>query len=159
MTQTTTISRDRAIVLNRIMISTAVAMAFGSYFWHPVRWMEYVLDVLVRAYLHFIAGSLAHEAVHGHLGNSRSSNAWWGRVELLPTTSPFLTFRKPHRSHHSATNIPGEDPYEFLNTPRKWQIPFRALLLPSHWLIWLWKNGRLTRSDRVEYALTCAGQV
>jgi fatty acid desaturase len=158
MTQTT-ISRDRAIVLNRIMICAAVSLAFASYLWQPLRWVEYIIDIVLRAYLHFIAGSLAHEAVHGHLGNSRSSNAWWGRVALLPTISPFVTFRKAHMHHHSATNIPGKDPDEFLNTPRKWEIPFRALLLPSYWLIWLWKNGRLTGRDRMEYALTCAAQV
>lgn len=159
MTQTTTISRGRAIVVNRIMVFAAVSLAFGSYFWQPVRWMEYLIDVMVRAYLHFIAGSLAHEGVHGHLGNSRSSNGWWGRVALLPTSSAFVTFRKAHMYHHSATNIPGKDPDELLDTPRKWEIAFRALLLPSYWLMWLWKNDRLTRGDRVEYVLTCAVQV
>jgi fatty acid desaturase len=97
---------------------------------------------------------MAHESVHGHLGNSRSANTWWGRFALLPTTVPFVIFRKTHLHHHAATNVPERDPDEFLNTSRSWQIPFRAWALPYHWVVWLHRHGRFTRRDRFEYAAT-----
>src|SRR5438552_18655391 len=103
MDELETISRARAIVLNRITTCAVVSMAFGSYFWQPMQWIEYAIDVVLRAYLHFIAGSMAHETVHGHLGKSKSSNAWWGRLALLPITAPFVTFRKAHIEHHANT--------------------------------------------------------
>jgi fatty acid desaturase len=141
-------------VVNRITICSVVCAALGSYFWQPTLLVHYVIDVVVRAYLHFAAGSMGHESVHGHLGNSRSANTWWGRIALLPTTVPFVIFRKTHLHHHAATNIPEKDPDEFLNTPRSWQIPLRAWALPYHWVTWLWRHGRLTRRDRLEYAAT-----
>jgi beta-carotene hydroxylase len=158
MNMTTQVSRGQAILVNRITISSVVAMALASYFWQPARLIEYIADVVLRAYLHFVAGSMAHESTHGHLGNTRSSNFWWGRLALLPSATPFVTFRKTHLQHHAATNVPERDPDEFMNTRRCWEIPIRALLLPSHWVLWLWKHGRLTGRDVVEYVLTCAVQ-
>jgi fatty acid desaturase len=158
MNQPAAISRDRAIVLNRIITCAAVSMAYATYFWQPLGWIGYVADIVSRGYLHFVAGSMGHEAAHGHLGRSRLSNTWWGRFAFLPTTASFATFRKTHIQHHRATNIPGEDPDEFMNTTRKWQIPIRALLLPSHWVWWLWKHDRFSRPDRNEYILTFSVQ-
>src|ERR1051326_1597932 len=52
--------------------------------------------IVLRVYLHFVGGSMAHESVYGHLGNSRLLNSWWGRFTLIPTTVPFVIFRKTH---------------------------------------------------------------
>ena len=147
------ISRVNAILINRAITCASVGGAFASYFWMPPGMIAYALDIIFRAYLHFVAGVMAHESVHGHLGNTRSSNFWWGRLAILPTTVPYVTFRKTHLHHHQATNIPELDPDEFLNTPHFWQIPLRALALPYHWVHWMRRTGRFTRSDRVEYAL------
>jgi fatty acid desaturase len=159
MTDTGGISRDRAIVLNRIITSAVVSMAYASYFWQPVALAGYIADILSRAYLHFLAGSMGHEAAHGHLGRNRVSNIWWGRFAFLPTTAPFVTFRKTHIQHHAATNVSNADPDAFMNTTRKWEIPFRALLLPSHWVWWLWRHGRFSWGNRVEYVVTLAVQL
>src|SRR6185436_15435256 len=147
------ISRVKAILINRAITCASVGAAFASYFWMPPGMIAYVMDIIFRAYLHFVAGVMAHESVHGHLGNTRSSNLWWGRLAILPTTIPYVTFRKTHLHHHSATNIPELDPDAFLNTPHAWQIPFRAFALPYHWVLWLWKSGRFTRPERIEYGL------
>ena len=149
-------NRNRAIVINRITTLATVSLALGSYLWQPTLLVHYIVDIVVRAYLHFVGGSMAHESVHGHLGNSRSSNQWWGRLALLPTTVPYVIFRKTHLEHHASTNIPEKDPDEFLNTRRSWEIPFRAWALPYHWMHWLLRHGKLTRTDRIEYAATYA---
>ena len=154
MTTTTSVSRRHAILVSRITICSVVTMALASYFWHPVRLLHWVVDILLRTYLHFAAGAMAHEASHGHLGNSRNTNLWWGRFALIPTTVPNVTFRKTHLHHHAFTNIPEKDPDEFLNTKRSWQIPFRALAMPHHWVLWLYKHRKFTRADVREYFLT-----
>jgi fatty acid desaturase len=153
------ISRKSAIVLNRVILCAVVALSLVSYLWQPVRMLGWMIDVLIRTYLHFIAGAMAHEATHGHLGTTRKANLWWGRVALIPTTVPNVTFRKTHLHHHAATNIPEKDPDEFLNTKRFWEIPLRALVMPHHWVLWLRKQGRFTRSDLLEYALTYVAYV
>src|SRR5262252_3656515 len=132
------ISRARAVLVNRGVAGTAVLIAFATYFTQPVT---------------FIAGVMAHESVHGHLGNTRSANQWWGRLALFPTTVPYVTFRTTHLHHHVNTNVPELDPDEFLNTRHAWQIPIRAFALPYHWVVWMWKTGRFTRTVRREYLL------
>ena len=146
-------NRTHAILVNRIVTSASVGLAFASYFYLPAGLIALGIDIMLRAYLHFVAGVMAHESVHGHLGNSRRTNDWWGRLALLPSTVPYVTFRKTHLHHHSATNIPELDPDEFLNTKHVWQIPLRAFALPYHWAIWMWKSGRFTLRVRIEYAL------
>jgi fatty acid desaturase len=131
-----------------------VVAALATYFWHPAGTFLVALDILVRTYFHFVAGAMAHEGVHGHLGNSKRANRWWSRLALIPATVPEVTFRKTHIQHHAETNVPDKDPDEFLNTDRVWQIPFRAIAMPHHWLIWLYKRGRFTRTDRVEFVST-----
>ncbi len=153
------VSRHRAVVVNRFIACSSVSMAFASYFFQPAGWISCAIDVVIRAYLHFVAGVMAHESVHGHLGNTRSANLWWGRLALLPTTVPYVTFRKTHLQHHSSTNVPEMDPDEFLNTPHRWQIPLRAWALPYHWVVWMWRNGRFQRRDRLEYALNYVAAV
>jgi len=147
------ISRARAVLVNRGVAGAAVSMAFATYFTQPVTFVAYAVDFVVRAYLHFIAGVMAHESVHGHLGNTRSANRWWGRLALFPTTVPYVTFRTTHLHHHANTNVPELDPDEFLNTRHAWQIPIRAFALPYHWVVWMWKTGRFTRTVRREYLL------
>jgi beta-carotene hydroxylase len=156
MNHSTATTRARAITVNRALTCTTVSLALTSYFLQPSGLILYTCDVIIRAYLHFVAGVMAHESVHGHMGNTRKANAWWGRLALFPTTVPYVTFRTTHLYHHSATNIPELDPDEFLNTRHSWEIPFRAFALPYHWVLWMWKNGRFSRRERVEYYLTYA---
>ena len=143
--------------ISRLVTLIALGGAFTSYLYQPVGWIALAIDIAVRAYLHFVAAVMAHEAVHGHMGKTRRANDWWGRLALLPTTVPYVTFRKTHLHHHAATNIPARDPDEFLNTHHTWQIPFRCFALPYHWVLWMWRNGKFTRRDRIEYALHYVG--
>lgn len=154
MSHAAAISRQRAVVVNRITTASVATLSLGSYLWQPTLLIHYALDIVLRAYLHFVGGAMAHESVHGHLGNSRSSNHWWGRLALLPTTVPYVIFRKTHLRHHASTNIPAKDPDEFLNTPRAWEVPLRAWVLPYHWMRWLWRNGQFKRADQLEYVAT-----
>jgi fatty acid desaturase len=154
MSPTQSLERNRSILISRITICAAVIGALATYFWHPAGVFLVTLDIFVRTYFHFVAGAMAHEGVHGHLGNSKKANRWWSRLALIPTTVPEVTFRKTHIQHHAETNVPDKDPDEFLNTNHAWQIPFRAVAMPHHWLVWLSKRGRFTRSDRLEFALT-----
>jgi fatty acid desaturase len=146
--------RNRSILVSRVTICIAVLGALATYFWHPASALLVALDIFVRSYFHFVAGAMAHEGVHGHLGNTKSSNRWWSRLALIPTTVPEVTFRKTHIQHHAATNVPDEDPDEFLNTKRSWEIPFRAIMMPHHWLMWLLKRKRFTSRDQIEYGIT-----
>ena len=154
MSLTKSQDRNRSILVSRITICIAVLGALATYFWHPASALLIALDIFVRSYFHFVAGAMAHEGVHGHLGNTKSSNRWWSRFALIPTTVPEVTFRKTHIQHHAATNVPNEDPDEFLNTKRAWEIPFRAIMMPHHWLMWLLKRKRFTSRDQIEYGFT-----
>jgi fatty acid desaturase len=149
-------SRDASIWASRAVIVLVVAAALASYFWQPVSALAWVADVVGRAYLHFIAGAMAHEGTHGALGRSKRANMWWGRLALLPTTVPFVSFRKTHIAHHKHTNEPELDPDVFLNTPNVWELPFRAVLMPHHWVRWLVRHGRFTRRDLADYVGTYA---
>ncbi len=150
------ISRDRVVRFNRTIALVSVSAAFISYLYQPTTVIAWAIDIVFRAYAHFVAAVMAHESVHGHLGNTRRTNDWWGRFSLLPTTVPYVTFRKTHLHHHSSTNEPEKDPDEFLNTPHTWQIPFRTFALPYHWVFWMWRNHRFPHRDRIEYGLNYA---
>lgn len=154
MTAAATIDRDASIRASRIVIVVVVAASLGSYLWHPVGALAWTLDVVVRAYLHFVAGAMAHEGTHGSLGRTKAQNLWWTRLALLPTTVPAVGFRKTHLAHHRHTNERGADPDAFLNAPQRWQVPLRAVAMPHQWIWWLAKRGELRRADLVEYALT-----
>ena len=143
-------NRTHTIRLNRAITLVSVFGALLTYLMRPLGVAMWALDIVVRAYLHFVAGVMAHEGVHGHLGETRSANSWWGRFAMLPTTVPYATFCATHRQHHRSTNIPRLDPDEFLNTPHKWQIPFRAFALPYHWLLSMFWDHSLTRRVRIE---------
>jgi len=144
-------TRDESILASRVVICVTVFLSLGSYFLQPVGLVLSVLDVLFRAYLHFVCGSMAHEGTHGHLGKTRFANLWWGRIALIPTTVPFATFRLSHLSHHSHTNVPGKDPDEYLNTANLWQLPFRILAMPHQWVVWLRKQGKFGGKEMFEY--------
>lgn len=147
-------TREHSIWVSRAVILIVVTAALSSYFYQPVGILAITLDLLFRCYLHFVAGGMAHEGSHGHLGNSRQANLWWGRLALVPTTVPYVTFRHTHLHHHSHTNLPGQDPDAFLDTHHKWQIPFRAVAMPHQWVFWMKRHGKFGRKERIEYVLT-----
>jgi len=136
--------------LSRAIIVALVLSAVGSLFWSPDNAFTWCLDILVRTYLMFLGTVMAHEGTHGHLGGSRTANFWWGRLAVLPSMVPFTNFRKTHRLHHAHTNEPDRDPDYFLNCPRAWEFPLRAVAMPHHWFFWLWKRGKVKRADIVE---------
>ncbi|MGA9520739.1 MAG: fatty acid desaturase [Myxococcaceae bacterium] len=148
--------RRISIQASRLTVLAVLGTCLWTYFQQPEGALEWTLDILFRAYLHFIAGVMAHEATHGHLGSSRAANLWWGRVALTPTMVPYAVFRKTHILHHRHTNIADEDPDAYLNTRHLWQVPLRAVSMPYHWLRWLRTRGLLTRELALELALTWA---
>jgi fatty acid desaturase len=149
-------ARQGTIWASRAIVVFTTVSSLGSFFWHPATPLQAVLDIVVRAYLLFVAGGMAHEATHGHLGNSRSANLWWGRLALLPTTVPYGIFRKTHLHHHLHTNVPDRDPDLFLDAGPRWQRPVRALLMPHNWMLWLLRNRKFKAADWVDYLLTYA---
>ncbi len=149
-------SRAQSILVSRLIIVAVVAGSLGTLFIQPHGILEWTLDILLRGYLLFIAGGMAHEGTHGHLGQSKTHNLWWGRLALLPTTVPYNIFRKTHLYHHQYTNDPELDPDAFLNPTERWQRPFRALMMPHHWLLWLRRHGKWHRADWIDYAVTYA---
>lgn len=151
-------NRERVFRLSRGIICLVVAGSLGTLWLAPSSVLTYILDVLFRTYLVFLGTVMAHEGVHGHLGRSKAANFWWGRLALLPSMVPFTNFRKTHHLHHAHTNLPDQDPDHFMK-PRYTllEIPFRAVAMPHHWLIWLRKRGRIRRSDLVDLGLNYLG--
>lgn len=152
-------TRTNSIRASRLLVVAAGSMSLASYFWQPVGLFFAVVDVLGRAYLNFLLGAMAHEGSHGHLGNTRASNLWWGRLALLPVGVVSVVFRKTHLLHHAHTNEPGLDPDEFLNTPHRWQVPLRAIAMPYHWLAWIRRNRIFKSRDWLEYFATITAYV
>lgn len=151
-------TREQSIWASRAVIVVVVGASLGSLaLWQPTTWWQWALDITARAYLNFVAGAMAHEGTHGHLGHSRASNTWWGRLALLPTTVPYVTFRATHIAHHRYTNVEGQDPDAYLKMPSLWHLPFRAVAMPHHWLRWLHRTGHMTRELWLEYVYTYAG--
>ncbi len=150
-------TRRRIQSLSRVLTCAVVAGSLGTLFWNPQGPFSYLLDVLLRTYLMFLGTVMAHEAVHGHMGASRSSNFRWGRFALLPTLVPYTNFRKTHQLHHLHTNVPGCDPDLFMKPRRSWEIPFRALAMPHSWFFWLRKRGRLKTPDLRELVANYLG--
>ncbi|MCC7380809.1 MAG: fatty acid desaturase [Deltaproteobacteria bacterium] len=140
-------SRDRVHRLSRLIIVLINVAAVGSLALQPEGALAWTADILGRTYLMFLAGVMAHEGSHGHLGRTRVANDWWGRLALVPTWVPYLNFRKTHRLHHARTNIPGEDPDLFVKADHWWEVPLRAVAVPHHWLVWLHERGWLRRRD------------
>lgn len=146
-------SRQRIIALSRGIVAFLLLSSFALFFTRPDTALEWALEILARSYLMFLCSVMAHEGSHGHLGRSRASNDWWGRLALVPSLVPYLNFRKTHRMHHSHTNIPHEDPDYFVK-PRHWiEVPFRSVAVPHYWVMWLRKRGWLDRRDWIELGL------
>lgn len=148
------LNRRLSITFSRFLIVLILVLSFASYFWQPTTTESWILDIVSRTCLLFWAGVLAHEAVHGHLGKSRRSNQWWGRLAVVPTAVNFEIFRLTHLQHHAHTNEADKDPDYYLNVSPRVLLPIRAIALPHHWLTWLLKQGRLNRKAKTEYALT-----
>jgi fatty acid desaturase len=141
----------RHVILSRAVICALVAVSFAAFFWRPASLLGWLGDVALHTYIGFLGTVMAHEGSHGHLGKGMRTNGWWGRLALLPVMVPFANFRRTHPMHHAYTNDPAKDPDRFIE-PRftKLEIPFRALVMPHQWMMWLRRNGRMKRRDLAE---------
>ena len=150
-------SRTRLHLLNRAIVCAVVIGGIGSLFWIPPNGWLYAADVILRTWLVFIGTVMAHEGSHGHLGRTRKTNLWWGRLALIPSMVPFANFRKTHLLHHRYTNLEGADPDYYIKSNREWEIPLRALAMPHQWFFWLRGRGEIDRSHLAELLLNYAG--
>tara|TARA_B100000530_G_scaffold314399_1_gene243385 strand:+ start:795 stop:1631 length:837 start_codon:yes stop_codon:yes gene_type:complete len=139
--------------LSRLATVVIVLLATLTYFWTPQTPIEWVADVLFRTYLMFLGTVMAHECTHGLMGKTRRANYWWGRIALIPCTVPYVNFRKTHMMHHAHTNDPDLDPDYWVKPNHWWEVPFRALSVPHHWIVWLTRHGKIHRKDVVEWVL------
>ena len=151
------IPRRRVYAVSRLVICGVLVGALGPLFWHPSNMLLQVVDVLWRTWITFLGTVMAHEGTHGHLGRTRGQNFWWGRIALVPTMVPFTNFCKTHHLHHAHTNDPDDDPDHFMNARHAWELPFRALAMPHHWLFWLNARGRISKHDIIELLWNYAG--
>ena len=146
-------TRPRIYLLSRSIICAVVIISIGSLLLHPANLLQYTADTLLRTYLMFLGSVMAHEGVHGHLGRTRAANFAWGRFALLPTMVPFTNFRKTHHLHHAYTNLADEDPDHFMKSRNLIEMVLRALAMPHHWFLWLWKRGHIRKRDVIELLL------
>ena len=144
---------------SRGVTSVVVVAALGSYFFVPETAVGFIVDFLVRTYLMFVGGVMAHEAVHGNLASTKRANLWWGRLALLPSSAPYATFHMTHRFHHAHTNVAEDDPDYFIKPKRFLEVPFRCVALPHYWVGWIRGKGMMTREAAVEIFLNYAGLV
>jgi fatty acid desaturase len=140
-------------LLSRTIICLVVVSSIGSLVIPISNPIHFILDILLRTYLIFVGTVMAHESVHGHLGKTRSTNYWWGRIALLPSMVPFTNFRRTHQLHHAFTNIPDRDPDHFMCSRNIFELVLRALAMPHHWFFWLRRRNRLQRRDLIELLL------
>src|SRR6185503_1265054 len=145
--------RRQIYYLSRTIICGAGLLAIGTLIIPLTNPFLIVFDILLRTYLIFLGTVMAHEAVHGHLGRTKASNSWWGRIALIPSMVPFTNFRKTHQLHHAHTNIPENDPDHFMKSRNFVELFLRALAMPHHWFFWLRKRGRMNRTDVIELVL------
>jgi fatty acid desaturase len=146
-----TAKRRSIHLLSRTITVVLVAVVLGTFFWTPETPLEWAADILLRTYLMFLGTVMAHEASHGQMGSTRRSNFFWGRLALVPSTVPYVNFRKTHLMHHAHTNDPVLDPDYFVKPNHWWEAPFRAILVPHNWIMWLRARGRIKRRDIVEW--------
>jgi fatty acid desaturase len=146
-------SRAAIFLLNRCIICFVVLVAEASFLITPKNFVWYIVDILFRTYVIFVGTVMAHEAVHGHLGRTRTANLWWGRIALIPSLVPFTNFRKTHNLHHAHTNIPELDPDHFMKSRNVVELILRSVAMPHHWFLWLWKRNRIKRSDLIELVM------
>ena len=71
-------------LLSRLVICGVIAAALGPLLLQITNPFLLTLDVLFRTYVMFLGTVMAHEGTHGHLGATKASNFWWGRLALLP---------------------------------------------------------------------------
>jgi len=138
-------------MLSRTITVVIVALALGTFFWTPETPLQWAADILLRTYVMFLGTVMAHEASHGQMGFTRRSNFFWGRLALVPCTVPYVNFRKTHLMHHAHTNDPVLDPDYFVKPNHWWEAPFRAILVPHNWIMWLRARGRIKRKDVIEW--------
>jgi len=149
--------RPQIYYLSRTIICFVVALSIVTLF-IPIRNpIVVIVDIIVRTYLIFLGTVMAHESVHGHLGRTKATNFWWGRVALIPSMVPFTNFRRTHQLHHAHTNLPDEDPDHFMKSRNLMELALRAIAMPHHWFFWLRKRGRLKRDDLLELFLNYLG--
>jgi beta-carotene hydroxylase len=146
--------RARVHLLGRAVVIVLVALSLGAFFITPEGPLGWVGVLTLRTYLMFLATVMGHEASHGNLGPTRDSNNMWGRLALIPTTVPYLNFRKTHGRHHANTNVPEADPDHFIKPNHWWEIPFRSVALPHHWVLWARRHGHMRPNDWLEWSLT-----
>jgi len=148
-------SKDRRPIylLSRLITVGIVVLALGTYFWIPQTPLEWAADILFRTYLMFLGTVMAHECTHGQVGPSKRSNFFWGRLALVPCTVPYVNFRKTHLMHHAHTNDPELDPDYWVKPNHWWEVPFRAISVPHHWIMWLKARGRIQRRDVIEWCI------
>ena len=149
--------RTSIFLLSRTIICSVVLFSLGGLFIPTPNLTLVVLDVLIRTYLIFIGTVMAHEATHGHLGQTRAANLWWGRIALLPSLVPFTNFRRTHNLHHAHTNVPEDDPDYFMKSRNLIELALRAIAMPHHWFFWLRKRGRVNRADVLDLFFNYAG--
>jgi fatty acid desaturase len=149
--------RPQIYLLSRSIICLVVLLSLGTLFIPASNLLVYSVDVLVRTYLIFIGTVMAHEATHGHLGQTRNANMWWGRIALLPSMVPFTNFRRTHNLHHAHTNLTDDDPDHFMKSRNLLELGIRAIAMPHHWFFWLRKRGRLSGRDLFELFLNYLG--
>jgi beta-carotene hydroxylase len=147
------LTRRQTHQLSRGIICLVVVLSTGTLFIPTTNIPSLLLDVLLRTYLIFIGTVMAHESVHGHLGRTKSTNFWWGRIALLPSMVPFTNFRRTHQLHHVHTNDPNDDPDHFMKSHNLAELAVRAIAMPHHWFFWLKKRGKLGRKDLIELFL------
>lgn len=157
MENASTLTKPQIYLASRIATILIVAGAVGPLFWQPVGALQWTFDLALRTWLMFLGTVMAHEAVHGQMGRSKRANSWWGRVALIPVAVPYANFRKTHRMHHAHTNDPANDPDHFVKPNALWEVPFRSLAVPHHWLVWLYKRGKLQRADLIDIGWTYVG--
>jgi fatty acid desaturase len=139
--------------LSRSIVSVLVIGSIAAFAFTPETPLGWAAEIAFRSWLMFLGGVMAHEATHGHLGTTRRSNDWWGRLALFPAMVPYLCFRKTHPMHHAHTNVPEDDPDYFVK-PRHWlEVPLRSTAIPHYWVLWLERRNKLTRRDVVELVL------
>ncbi|MBI4820729.1 MAG: fatty acid desaturase [Deltaproteobacteria bacterium] len=141
--------------LNRVIALLAVAVAIGSLFVVPTSTLGWAFDIAIRTYATFVASVMAHEAVHGHLGRRRVSNAF-GRLALVPACVPFVSFRRTHVMHHAHTNEASRDPDLFLKAPYTALTLLRCVLLPHSWIFWLRRHRPLRQKQLIEIGVSYA---
>lgn len=145
-------ARLHNIRINRFIIIALLVISSLQYFWTPTGFW-WIPDILFRTYLLFICGVMGHEGSHSCLANTKMGNIWWGRASFIPLMVPNVQFRITHRYHHSFTNEE-KDPDMLLKMDHWWQFPGRALAMPHYWVKWMKKNGLLTKSVLIEWALS-----